>query len=314
MLDSYNREIEYLRVSVTGRCNLACKYCHPQQCDEHVLSFDEIEKICAAAAELGIKKIRLTGGEPLVRPNLPKLVSAIHNIKGVEHIALTTNAVLLKEQLPALLAAGISKINISLDTLDAALFKEITGMDKLSAVLEGIEAAVDAGVQVRINCVPLYEHYQEQVSELCSLADRLRVDIRFIELMPMGDAHGLKGVSNSELLELLKKRYSNWQAHDRYHCDGPAQYYSFEGIKGRIGMISPMSHAFCGDCNRIRLTAEGFLRTCLGSDDGVDLKAVLQSGGDLKEAIKKSVYAKPACHHFNTAPCTSVKSMAQIGG
>ena len=315
MQDDIGRQIEYLRISITERCNLACRYCKPLHgAEARVLTDAQIGQIAKAGGMLGMRKIRLTGGEPLVRENVAHLVALLRETHGIEQVAITTNGVLLHQQLPALLAAGLSRVNISLDATSPALYAKITGRDCVLAVQKGIDAALTANLPVRINCVPLQSSYIQQIAELAALADAYAVDVRFIELMPMGKAAEIQGVPNTEILRVLSQKYGAFTTVEKHSADGPAQYYRFAGQKGRIGLISPLSHSFCSECNRVRVSATGFLRTCLACAHGADLRPALVSGIGLQDTMQAAILAKPICHHFGDAPCTDLASMAQIGG
>ena len=266
MKDQYGRQINYMRVSVTDRCNLRCIYCMPEEgikqvSHQDILTYDEIVQIVNAAAAVGITRIKLTGGEPLVRKNLAGLVEALRAVPGIEEVTVTTNGILLKEQIGKLAKAGISAVNISVDSLDPDMYASIARKDALAAVLEGMEAAVSCpGLKVKINCVPLKGLNEEEWVRLAQIARERPIDVRFIEMMPMGLGRDFQGSSQKEVLERLRETFGPEQYLDGNFGNGPATYVHFNGFAGKIGFISALSHKFCSECNRIRMTAEGFFK------------------------------------------------------
>ena len=272
-----------------------------------------------AAAGLGIDTVRLTGGEPLVRKGLDKLVWAVKAIDGIRTVTLTTNGVLLAQQLPALRAAGLDGVNLSLDTLDRAQYAAITRRDLLPRALEGLEAALAApGLKVKLNCVPMGDN-DDQLVPLAALARDSALDVRFIELMPIGLGSSLPRRTQAEVLEQLEGAFGPALPCAQGGGSGPGRYVTFAGFTGRVGFISAVSHQFCESCNRVRLTATGFLKTCLQYETGVNLKALLESGADgaaIRAAMEGAIFAKPACHHFSAAGTAEDerRSMYQIGG
>lgn len=324
MEDRFGRKIHYLRISVTDRCNLRCAYCMPEEgvewiAHEHLLTYEQIVRLVRLFAQLGIDKVRLTGGEPLVRKGVADLVRDIQKVKGIKKITLTTNGILLKEQLPALLEAGISRINLSLDTLEREQFIRITKRDQLKQVLEGLEAALLApDLQVKVNCVPQGIN-DEQLVPLAALAKDRNLSVRFIELMPIGLGSSFAYRSEEEVLKRLEKAFGPASPIPSEEDGGPGHYFSFRGFTGKVGFISAMSHKFCEDCNRTRLTSTGFLKTCLQYSEGVDLKALMDEGESdegLLEAIEKAIFYKPACHQFSLDEKENIQgpNMNQIGG
>lgn len=269
MRDQFERNINYMRVSVTDRCNLRCVYCMPkdgvqQISHDEILTFDEIARVCRIGAELGISRIKLTGGEPLVRKGIEDLAEMICRIPGIEQVTLTTNGILLKDKLPALKKAGISAVNISLDTMDRAQYQELTGKDCLLQVMEGIRAALEQGMRVKINCVALNECNEFQWGKLAALAKEYPLDVRFIEMMPIGLGKAYQGSMQEVIQKNLENIYGAAKPDSGgVRGNGPAVYWEFPGIQGKIGFISAISHKFCRDCNRIRMTAEGFVKPCL---------------------------------------------------
>ena len=309
--DSFGRTIDYLRVSLTDRCNFRCRYCMPREGIkqiEHgeILTLEELERIVRVMAQLGICKVRLTGGEPLVRRDVIK-------------IAMTSNGSLLGSCAGALKAAGLDSVNISLDTLDRENFIRITGFDALEDVLLGIHSALSEDMSVKLNCVPVKEWNDGELEEIAALAKDYPMDVRFIELMPIGCGKDAEGISSDVLLQRLKKRYGSGAAEEKMPAlKGPAQYYRFDGFRGRVGLISPMSHKFCEGCRRIRLTAEGYLKLCLQFSCGVDLKKPMRSGCTdeaLMCIIREAVNEKPKEHNMGAVRGDEEqRKMVQIGG
>ena len=324
MKDRFGRTIEYLRISVTDRCNLRCLHCMPPEgvplmAHADILTYEEIAVIVREAAGLGIRKVRLTGGEPLVRPHLAVLVGMLKDIPGIERLVLTTNGVLLKEQLPDLLAAGLDGINFSLNALDREAYEAFTGCDQFDAAMEGLHAALDAPeLSVKINCVPT-KGREEQILKLSSLARDTRASVRFIELMPIGRGSFLQGMDQAELQSLLQDAYGQpLAALDLPEgLSGPAAYVRFPGFASDVGFISAVSCRFCESCNRIRLTADGKLKSCLAFPAGEDVKAVLRSGGSVDEiraCIARCIDEKPKQHNFGSDETEEQRLMSQIGG
>ena len=325
MKDQYGRQINYMRVSVTDRCNLRCIYCMPEEgikqvSHQDILTYDEIVQIVNAAAAVGITRIKLTGGEPLVRKNLAGLVEALRAVPGIEEVTVTTNGILLKEQIGKLAKAGISAVNISVDSLDPDMYASIARKDALAAVLEGMEAAVSCpGLKVKINCVPLKGLNEEEWVRLAQIARERPIDVRFIEMMPMGLGRDFQGSSQKEVLERLRETFGPEHYLDGNFGNGPATYVHFNGFAGKIGFISALSHKFCSECNRIRMTAEGFLKPCLQYASGEDLREMIRNGASEEElirAINRTIYYKPACHHFEVDDSAEFehKKMFRIGG
>ena len=325
MKDQYGRQINYMRVSVTDRCNLRCIYCMPEEgikqvSHQDILTYDEIVQIVKAAAAVGITRIKLTGGEPLVRKNLAGLVEALRAVPGIEEVTVTTNGILLKEQIGKLAKAGISAVNISVDSLDPDMYASIARKDALAAVLEGMEAAVSCpGLKVKINCVPLKGLNEEEWVRLAQIARERPIDVRFIEMMPMGLGRDFQGSSQKEVLERQRETFGPEQYLGGNFGNGPATYVHFNGFAGKIGFISALSHKFCSECNRIRMTAEGFLKPCLQYASGEDLREMIRNGASEEElirAINRTIYYKPACHHFEVDDSAEFehKKMFRIGG
>jgi cyclic pyranopterin phosphate synthase len=315
MLDKFGRKIEYLRLSVTERCTLRCAYCRRDEgyCPKAAeLSAGEFTRIVKACAQLGIKKVRLTGGEPLLRKDIIDIVHNIAQIEGISDLSMTTNAQQLGGKALALKEAGLDRINISLDSLDAVKFKEMTGGD-LSLVLTGIDEAIEVGLlPVKVNVVLLRGKNDSEVDDFIALTRDKPIDVRFIELMPLGDL----GEDESLRIrndELITARPWLLPVAPRY-LSQPSRDFQVDGYLGRVGFISPISHDFCGLCNRLRLMSDGNLRMCLGVDSEISLLPALQQGDNaLLEAIREAIYHKPARHQFD-ADFVSDKNMSRIGG
>ncbi len=324
MRDDLGRVIDYLRISVTDKCNLRCQYCMPQEgvrrlSHEAVLTLEEIARVCRVMASLGIRKVRVTGGEPLVRKNIVKLIADIRDLPGIGEIAMTTNGVCLAPVAEELRRAGLDRVNISLDTLRPERYARITGRDALKEVLCGLEAALSSGMAVRVNCVPCREFNEEDLEEVAGLSESRPVDVRFIELMPIGCGARFQGIPSGEILGRLTARFGEPKELPSGRGDGPAQYYRFPGLLGRIGVISPISHKFCDRCNRVRLTAEGRLKLCLQYDYGMDLRELLRepdvSDERIRQRIAEAVRQKPGEHHFEgPGEDADGRKMYQIGG
>ena len=325
MFDRYQREIHYLRLSVTDLCNLRCRYCMPDGVEklerEAVLTYEEFLRLAALFARCGIDTVRVTGGEPLVRKNVAQLVAGLKETPGIRRVTLTTNAVLLAEQLPALLDAGLDSVNISLDTLRLEVFRQITARDDFAAVQAGLQAALESGLPVKLNCVPQAGVNEGELEALAALAKDNAMQVRFIEMMPIGYGAAMPCISGPELRARFARRWPELAplsaAQEHALGDGPAVYYTVPGWQGSIGFIAAVHGKFCASCNRVRLTSQGFLRPCLASETGCDLRALLRSGADdaqLLAAIRETIWAKPREHHFNDSSMPATRGMYRIGG
>ena len=324
-LDSFGRGINYLRISVTDRCNLRCIYCIPpegvsQMPHSAILSYEEIQTVVRAAAELGINKIRLTGGEPLVRAELSKLVRMLSQIEGIEELSLTTNGVFLKKHAMELKQAGLSRVNVSLDTLKPDKFRYITRLGELEAVLEGIEAAKEAGLEpVKINTVVMRGINDDEILDFARMTRENGWHVRFIELMPFnGVTEFVPFIELQQHISLLGK-LEPCPDSTGITGNGPAIYYRLTGARGTIGFINSLTeHSFCSRCNRMRLTPDGKLRPCLLGEDEIDLKMPLRNNASievLKSLIVKAVVSKPQHHHLEGGNVRLVnRKMSQIGG
>lgn len=316
MIDSYNRKIDYLRISITDLCNLRCTYCMPNAVDnkrshQDIITFEEISNLCKVGASLGVKKVRLTGGEPLIRPDITKLISMIKTIDGIEDISITTNGVMLYEMAKELKEAGLNRINISLDSLQTHRYSALTGRDELKKVLKGIEKAKSLGFEkIKINAVLLKGINSDEIKEFVELSKDY-CEIRFIELMPIGENisyYKKYHVSTGEVIkqvEELKKVNTD-------EISSPAVYYSLGG-KYNVGLISPMSCSFCMDCNRIRVTSDKKLKLCLHSEDEIDLSQYLDDEEKLKIVLESSILNKPKEHRLLEEDYIS-RQMFRIGG
>lgn len=322
MLDGKAREIDYLRISVTDRCNLRCAYCMPEEgveWMEHgcILRYEDIVRLCRVFGELGVTKFKLTGGEPLVRKGLEQLVAGLKAVPTTKSVTLTTNGVLLADQLPGLRKAGLDGVNISLDTLDRDRYAALTRRDLLPRAMEGLEAALAVpGLNVKVNCVPMGED-GDNWAALAALAKEHPVAVRFIELMPIGMGKSLSPCTEEQVRTHLEGVYGAMTPCDAPLGNGPCRYFALPGFEGKVGFISAMSHKFCHQCNRVRLTASGFLKTCLQYESGVDLAPLLTAGEDaLRAAIADAVRNKPAAHRFEetNVDAGEVRRMNEIGG
>jgi cyclic pyranopterin phosphate synthase len=329
-LDAYNRPISYLRISVTDRCNLRCIYCMPEdgvawRPHEEILRYEEIETIVQAAADLGISKVRLTGGEPLVRLGIVALVRKIADIDGIDDLAMTTNGILLAHYAQDLTDAGLHRVNISLDTLDSERFRRITRSGDLEDVLRGIEAARQAELHpIKINTVVMRGLNDDEVVDLA--AKTLEAgwwNIRFIELMPVGNGELIseeweeKIVTAREVRARIESALGPLQPARMSTGSGPARYYRLPDGKGTVGFITPISEHFCYRCNRLRLTADGQLRPCLLSDREIDLRTPLREGADaeeIKALIVQGINCKPMRHHLDEHLRPQSRTMSEIGG
>ena len=318
MKDQYKRNIDYLRISLTDRCNLHCRYCQPEVAchvpHEQILRYEELLRICRAAVRVGISKFKITGGEPLVRKGCAAFIRELKRLEGVAQVTLTTNGTLLPQLLPELAAAGLDSMNISLDTTDAQQYRELTGGD-IETVFAGLAAARTAGVPFKLNCVPLAGLGFEGVRQLLDLAEAYQAPLRFIELMPLTCNGSLQGISGSALRRLWEQHGLQVTRDEQVYGNGPASYYRLSGCSVPIGFIEPIHNRFCNTCNRVRLTSVGFLKTCLYSAEGIDLAALLRSGADeeeLEQALQQTIWQKPWGHKFDVTPAQF--NMSQIGG
>lgn len=318
MKDSFGREINYLRISLTDRCNLRCEYCMPEEGidkldHEEILTFEELYVLTEAFVELGITKIRFTGGEPLVRHGVLELISKVSKLDGVKEIAMTTNGTLLTKYASKLKEAGLNRLNISLDTLDYEKYKEITRGGDLNRVLDGINAAKEAGLTpIKINTVLIGGFNENEIPKFVGLTKENNIDVRFIELMPIGEAAAFakdKFIPNSRVLDAV----AELAPIENEDISSPAVYYKLPNSKGKVGIINPISCKFCSNCNRVRLTSTGKLKLCLHTNREIDLKKALRNNEDIRELIKKSILTKDEEHHLENEEYIT-RNMNQIGG
>ena len=308
LIDSFNRKLDYLRVSITDRCNLRCVYCMPSvgvewKPHDSMLRFEETLHLCSIMAKLGIRKIRVTGGEPLVRKGVVSFMQNLKAIPGIEWLTLTTNGFLLSAFLDEAKTLPDS-INISLDALDPDKFAVMAGMEhdtetSPEKIITVIDRLMEKNIPVKINCVPISGLNESEILPLAALAKDRNIAIRFIELMPLGTAETLKPVYGKEVAALLERSYGKLMPIKDIHGSGPAVYYKLSGFAGIIGFVSPMSRGFCESCNRLRLTSEGQLKLCLASDKTLDLRGLLRSNAsdqEISKAILEAAAQKPRVH------------------
>ena len=323
LIDPFGRTIEYVRLSVTDRCDLRCVYCLPKgfkdfEVPEHWLSFDEIERVIRAFGELGVHRVRITGGEPLVRKNMPQLAARLARLPGIDDLSLSTNAVQLAKHARALKDAGVARLNVSLDSLQSERFHAITG-GKLEKVLAGLQAAKEAGFHpVKINMVVMKGVNDDEVEDLVEYCIANDFTLRMIETMPMGET-GRDATRQYMDLQIVKQRLA-----ERYELiptvmngGGPARYFKVGGSNLRIGFITPISQHFCATCNRVRLSVDGTLYMCLGQEHNFELRPLLRAGisdADLRGAIITAIALKPERHEFNDKPEKILRFMSKTGG
>lgn len=324
LIDPFGRSIDYVRLSVTDRCDLRCFYCLPKgfkdfEEPEHWLTFDETERVIRAFGELGTRRVRITGGEPLVRKNLPELAHRLNQLPGIEDLSLSTNAVKLARHADALHQAGVRRLNISLDSLDPERFRDITGGGKLDKVIDGLMAAKAAGFSpIKINMVVMKGVNEDEVEAMVDFCIEHGFTLRFIETMPMGDT-GRGAVDHYVNLQTVRTRLEK-----RYKLipgvmpgGGPARYMQVADSDLRLGFIAPISQHFCEACNRVRLSVDGVLYLCLGQDNKFELRPLLRSGisdAGLQDAIRHAITLKPERHEFNEKPGQIVRFMSATGG
>ena len=324
------RELDYLRLSITGRCNLRCVYCMPGEGIEwkphdSILSFEETLRLCGVLAGLGIRTVKVTGGEPLVRKGALDFIRRLKAIPGIEQVGITTNGVLLEPYLAELAGIPVAGINISVDTLNPETFFRITRRrqrDYPGSILKTMEQARRLGIPVKINCVPLRSLNRDELCDIAALAEKNVRAVRFIELMPIGRAGELEGLGAAELRGMLERRFGALRPVEEKPGAGPAAYYALPGFAGLIGLINAVTEGFCERCNRLRLSAEGLLRPCLSSDISLDLRSLLRAGAsdsELVRAVEELVRLKPRWHSFSgiygSGPESHRgKAMFRIGG
>lgn len=318
MVDQFGRTIDYMRLSITDRCNLRCRYCMPNGvkavAHRDVLTYEELLRVAAAGVELGITRFKVTGGEPLARLGCVDFIARLKALPGVEQVTLTTNGVLLAPAVPRLAELGIDGVNVSLNAPDRETFAAITGFDALPQVLASIDALLGLGIKTKLNCV-LLPGCEGRLIPLARFAQR-GLDVRFIEVMPIGAGAAVPGPSRDQALAILRGEWPDLHGVDECRGNGPAHYYASAALAGRIGMIDAVSHKFCDGCNRVRLTSTGLLKPCLCYGEGTDLRTVLREHPDeLQAALRAAIYGKPQAHCFDRAgDITERLAMGQIGG
>lgn len=317
MIDKYNREIDYLRISLTDNCNLRCIYCMPNNevfnNINNILSFNDYKFIINVFSKIGIKKIRFTGGEPLLYENLDKLIRYTKDTCGIEDICMTTNAIGLYDKIDNLKINGLKKINISIDSLNEDKYKKITRGGDLKKVLKALDKCIDLGIKVKINCVLIKGLNDDELYDFINIAKYKNIDVRFIELMPLGE--GLKMFNKGYIN--LKETLDNIDILTSIKCEekSVASYYKMNDSKGRVGMITPMSCSFCSDCNRIRMTSNGSIKLCLHSSEEIDIKPYLGNNDKFLSILKKVIYTKPEKHKLvENKKSDTYRKMYQIGG
>ncbi|WP_411681178.1 GTP 3',8-cyclase MoaA [Clostridium thailandense] len=318
MIDSYGRNISYLRISITDLCNLRCKYCMPEKGIEkiphnEILRLEEIEELARIFVSLGVNKIRITGGEPLIRKGILNLIENIGRIEGLKDFAMTTNGIFLKKYARNLKNAGLNRVNISLDTLNEKKYRDITKGGDIKEVLEGIEEAKKVGlIPIKLNVVLIGGLNEDEIEDFVDLTKNENIDVRFIELMPIGQAKDWsldKFISNKTVLEKVKEL----REITKEDISSPARYYKLPNSKGKVGLINPISCKFCDNCNRIRLTSDGKIKTCLHSNEEIDLRTPLRMGEDLRKIITEVVINKPKEHNLENGEYIE-RNMTTIGG
>ncbi len=327
LYDPHKRLIDYLRISVTDRCNLSCFYCKPRAGMEmlphrEILSYEEILRLVALAVPLGISRVRVTGGEPLVRRGIVDFIASLHGIEGIEDISVTTNGVLLEKMVDGLIQAGKPRLNISLDSLDAHKFRKITGSDNFDRVWRGINRAEELGFfPLKINMVPVRGMNDGEAADFARLTLDRRLHVRFIEYMPLGADHRWHKedcVPTAEIREVIEREVGPLKPFVSGNSAGPSDNYQLPAASGVIGFISPITRHFCGSCRRLRLTADGKIRPCLLSDTEIDVKSPLRGGCDnveLERLLRLALEIKPDRHYIDEqGPGCFQRTMSRIGG
>ncbi len=322
MKDQFGRNIDYMRISITDKCNLCCRYCMPENFNKkkqcNYLSYEEIIRICNIVSQLGIHKFKITGGEPLTRKGCVEFMRELKTLSFTEEVTLTTNGILLENNLEELCKGEIDAINISLDTLNLDFYRAITNKYDvvLSDLVKSIAILREREKRVKINTVIL-EHTLQEIEDLIRFSEKYGLDLRFIELMPVGILWEYKHIKSSVLLNKLKENHPSLHAIDEKRGNGPANYFEADDIDCKIGIIDAISNCFCENCNRIRLTSIGELKPCLANKEGINLKSLIDKGIsdiELKGIIQKIIYKKPRAHKFNEGQINEIQRMNQIGG
>ena len=323
MIDKNGRTIDYLRISVTDRCNLRCVYCMPEDGvvpmdHAQILRFEEIIRIVEIMSRLGVKHVRLTGGEPMARRGCLELSAGLHALPGIESISLTTNGLLLKDRVHQAKLAGITSLNMSLDSLDPDVYARLTRGGNVKEALITLRQALDEKLNVKINAVPVRGYNDQDLTALALLSKETPVCVRFIELMPIGCGSMIERIPFSEVERILQNAFGEPEPDEETHGHGPAKYVKYPGFTGSTGFISAVSHEFCDSCNRVRLTADGQLKLCLNHTKGLDLRGMLRGGADddqILDAIRRAIEDKPKRHAFyETIGDHEERCMNAIGG
>ncbi|HEX9627690.1 MAG TPA: GTP 3',8-cyclase MoaA [Acidiferrobacterales bacterium] len=324
LIDPFQRRIDYIRLSVTDRCDLRCSYCIPKgfkdfEEPENWLSFDEIERVVRAFTELGVRRVRVTGGEPLSRGRINELIGRLGRLPRLDDLSLSTNATRLAKHATALKHAGVSRINVSLDSLDPARFAEITGGGRLENVLDGLMAARAAGfAPIKINMVVMKDVNEAEIGDMVAFCVEHGFTLRFIETMPMGDTGRAAGDRYVDLQAVRRKLAERFELIPAVMTGGgPARYVQVQGTDLKIGFITPISQHFCATCNRVRIGVDGTLYTCLGQEHNTALRPLLRAGvsdEELKAAIRAAIARKPERHEFTTRPEKIIRFMSTTGG
>ncbi len=322
MKDQYQRDVDYIRISVTDRCNYRCQYCLPREGAERadhsdVMTYEEIIRLVKAATAAGITRVKITGGEPLVRKGVCGLIQNLRRIPGIESVTMTTNGALLRRFMPELAASGVSGINISLDTMDQEKYRRITRRGDFSEVWEGIRKTIIAGIPVKVNCIPMPGFNDDELVDMAALAWKYPITVRFVEMMPVGMGKQYKAVTQDEIKKILEAQFGYMEPVKEAAGNGPAVYYQFPEFRGKVGFISPLSRKFCRSCNRIRVLADGTLKLCLNYEGHMNLKQEMRSGIDdqeLEKLLKDCIYMKPKCHDFPSRSWPATEDGANVFG
>lgn len=324
MRDSFGRDIDYIRISITDRCNLRCRYCMPQEgvkplSHSEVLRYEEFLRVANIATKLGIRHFKITGGEPLVRKGCLEFLRDFRRLPGVESLTLTTNAVLLEPLIPDFVRIKIDGINISLDSLSAERYYKITRRDEFSTVWQALVKAVQAGLSVKINCVTLADMPEDEILGFVRLAREMPIGVRFIEFMPSGVEQSIQGICQEKVFSILLREYPDLVQDRQRRGFGPAVYFKSSEMLGSIGMINAVENCFCPGCNRVRLTSDGFLKLCLFCDDGVSLRDMLRDGGsdlEIEKTLVRAILQKPERYQQSSGAGMDahIKNMSRIGG
>jgi cyclic pyranopterin phosphate synthase len=319
MLDRFGRNIDYLRVSLTDRCNLRCIYCMPEKgveklCHEDILRFEEVVKIVSAFSKLGIRKVRYTGGEPLILKDIEKIIYETSRLSGIEDISVTTNGMLLADMVPSLKEAGLKRVNISLDTLKEDRYSRITRGGSIKKVFDAIERCIAYGITpVKINVVVIKGINDDELGDFIKLTKDMPIEVRFIELMPIGEGRRYFPEGHMSSEEILSTHQGLFLVPTNEHKT--AELYKLKNAKGTVGLISPVSCKFCSSCNKIRLTSVGTIKPCLHSSEEISIREYVHNEIGLMYAIKRAIYGKPAEHHMDDEGVSrSTRDMYQIGG